>query len=63
MLTLTAKSETIVNDFNDLSIRSDEENVHFDSHKVSMQMMMMMMTMIGNSVKFYVRVKIKEFLK
>jgi hypothetical protein len=31
MLTLSAKSETLVNDFNDLSIKNDI----YDSHKVS----------------------------
>lgn len=39
MLTLSAQSETVslVNDFNDLSIRND---VSYGAHKVSMQMMM-----------------------
>ena len=36
MLTLSANSETLVNDFNDLSIKSGDDDIHYDdSHKVS----------------------------
>ena len=37
MLTLTSQTVSLVNDFHDLSIRSD---VSYGAHKVSMQMMM-----------------------
>lgn len=37
MLTLTAQTVSLVNDFTDLSIRND---VSYGAHKVSMQMMM-----------------------
>ena len=36
MLTLTSQTVSLVNDFHDLSIRSD---VSYGAHKVSMQMM------------------------
>lgn len=34
MLTLSAKSETLVNDFTNLSIRNDINDGDYDSHKV-----------------------------
>lgn len=37
MLTLSAQTVSLVNDFTDLSIRND---VSYGAHKVSMQMMM-----------------------